>query len=239
MTVALFLALVQAPPALPLVGDTVWIEREVRAPAGSLLRPLPWEPGTMATLLAPPVVEVRTDGWSMRYPVVFWEVGRHQLQVPGPLVIREDGRTDSLPTQSVEVEIGSLVPRTAARADTVPPKPAADLLPASERSLQPVVILGLLAAMILAPLHWWWRRRGPPMQGGSRASRELGLPADAITRWSELGEWRLVADTWIARLEAESPGPERQRVLRELRSARYGTGDRATIERLCRDAAAL
>ncbi|MDZ4673709.1 MAG: hypothetical protein SGI84_04580 [Gemmatimonadota bacterium] len=236
--IALLAALVQAPPP-PLVGDTVWIERQVRAPAGSLLRPLPWQPGAMATLLGAPVIEVRTDGWLMRYPVVFWEVGRHRLQVPGPLVIREDGRTDSLPAQAVEIEVGSLVPRGQTVADTVAPKPAADLLPVAERSLQPAVLLGLLAALVLAPLHWWWRRRGRPVPGGSTPASGLSLPPDVYAKWSAMGEWRLVADGWIARLEAQSQGPERERLLRDLRSARYGSGDPDTIERLCREAAAL
>lgn len=232
--------LLQAPPAGPLVGDTVWIDREVRAPAGSLLRPLPWDPGPVASVLGSPQVEVRTDGWLLRYPVVFWQVGRHRLEVPGPLVIRADGRTDSLPPRTVDVEIASVVPAGGAARDTVTPRPAAELLPTGEQTLQPVVILVLLAAIGLVPLHWWWRRRGPAPVRPSHAVRREVLPDTAVLAgWERLGEWRLVADTWIARLEAGGRGEAGERLLAALREARFGTGDPAVLERLCREAAAL
>jgi hypothetical protein len=231
---AAWLLLVQA--AGPLVGDTVWIDRTVTAQAGSLLRPIPWDPGEKASLLGPPVVEVQTNGWILRYPLVFWEAGRHRLVVPGPLVIRQDGRTDSLPARTVEVDIASLVP--ASQSDTTSPRPAAELLPAGERTLQPVVVLLLLGTMVLVPVHWWWRRRGPPMPRITERPAS-GLPGpDLLARWEELGEWRVVADTWIARLEGEARGEEADRLVTALRAARYGSADAAELEALCREAAA-
>jgi len=235
--VLLLLALLQSPSDRPLVGDTVWIDREVRAPAGSLLRPLPWDPGQVASLLGAPVVEVRTDGWVLRYPLVFWEPGRHRLQVPGPLVIREDGRTDSLPARAVEVEIASLVP-SAAGADTVPPRPPAEILPVGERSIQPLVVLLLLASMVLGPLQWWWRRRGRVAPATPIAARQVLPSPETLATWAGLGEWRLVADSWIARLEAQGGEAASGRLLEELRAARFGGGDATVLEELCREAAA-
>lgn len=237
MNLLLVALLAQAVPAGPLVGDTVWIDREVQAPAGSLLRPIPWDPGPVASLLSAPVVEVRSDGWILRYPLVFWEVGRHRLRVPGPLVIREDGRTDSLPARTVEVEIASLVPRAA--ADSIAPRPAADLLPASERSLQPLLLLLLLAGVILVPWHWWARRRGRPVAVPVAPGRDPVPAIELLAGWAAMGEWRLVADGWIARLEGQALDDDGQRVLEELRSARFGTDDSASLEQLCREAAAL
>lgn len=236
--VLLLVALLQTPSEGPLVGDTVWIDREVRAPAGSLLRPLPWDPGRVASLLGAPEVEVRTDGWVLRYPVVFWEPGRHRLLVPGPLVIREDGRTDSLPARAVEVEIASLVPLAAAEADTVTPRPPAEILPVGERSIQPVVVLLLLASMVLGPMHWWWRRRGRVAPAASTAARQVLPSPETLAAWAALGEWRLVADSWIAKLEGHAGEATSARLLEELRAARFGGGDSAVLERLCREAAA-
>jgi len=229
----LLVALQAAGP--PQVGDTVWIDREIRAEAGSLLRPLPWDPGEVATLLAPPEARVQPGGWLLRYPVAFWRAGTHRLLVPGPLVIRPDGGTDTLPPRTVEVEVASLLPR--GRADTLPPEPAAELLPSGERTPQPVLVLLGLVAVAVAPLHWWWRRRGPRRPAG-RPSRSgvLASPAQ-LAEWAAAGELRLAADGWIARLEEGPSSPDRAALLIALRQARFETGDRDTLARLCAEAA--
>jgi hypothetical protein len=231
----LVLLLLQGSPALPLVGDTVWVEREVRAPAGSLLRPLPWTPGEVASLLGPPEVEVRPGGWLLRYPLVFWRAGTHRLVVPGPLVIREDGGTDSLPSRAAEVTIASLLPR--AGLDTLPPEPPADLIPAGERTLQPMLLLMLLAAAGLAPVHWFWRRRGvvnrEPLPGPIQS---FPPPVQLLDEWAGRGEWRAAADGWIARLEGGPAGPEREDLVAALRAARVESEDTAELARLCHEA---
>ncbi len=235
MNAALLLAAVVQAAGAPQVGDTVWIDREIRAEAGSLLRPLPWDPGEGASLLAPPEARVQPGGWLLRYPLAFWRAGTHRLVVPGPLVIRPDGGTDTLPPRTVEVEVASLLPR--GRTDTLPPEPAADLLPSGERTPQPILVLLGLAATVLAPLHWWWRRRGPraPVAAPAR-SGVLATPAQ-LTEWAQAGELRLAADGWIARLEEGPSSPDRTALLTALRQARFETGDRETLARLCAEAA--
>lgn len=229
----LFLLALQSGADRPLVGDTVWVDREVRAPAGSLLRPRPWEPGEVASLLGPPEVVAIPGGWMLRYPLVFWRAGTHRLAVPGPLVIRADGGTDSLPARPVEIEVASLLP--SGRADTLAPRPAAAGLQAAERSLRPVIVLILLTGLLLAPLHWWWRRRGP-----SRQEAPVTLPSalpDPVTlqAWADLGEYRVAADGWIARLETGPPHGDTQQLVAALRAARFESADTEELARLCRE----
>lgn len=230
----LVLVLLQGPDE-PAVGDTVWLDREIRAPAGSLLRPLPWDPGEDAALLGPPEVIARPGGWVLRYPLAFWRAGRHRLVVPGPLVVRADGGLDTLPPRVAEVLIHSLLPAT--RPDSLPPEPAADLLPVRERTSQPLVILLGAVVVALLPWHWWWRRRG--RVGGeldAGAVHPGPTPAD-LEAWAEAGEWRAAAEGWIARLEQLPASPDGDALLDRLRAARFEAGGAARLPALCREAA--
>ncbi|HUG28823.1 MAG TPA: hypothetical protein VMK53_11080 [Gemmatimonadales bacterium] len=234
MIPTVLLALLQ-PPALPLIGDTVWVAREIEAPAGSLLRPLPWDPGEDILLLGPPEAAARAGGWTLRYPLVFWRPGTHRLAVPGPLVIRPDGMTDTLGTQTELVVIGSLLP--AGRLDTIPPRPAVGLVAAGRRSWLPVMVLTFLAVLVALPLHWWWRRTGPPATRPRPGTRPAVLPPrEMLESWAAAGELRAAADGWMAWLEAAPPSTEGDRLLLALREARFESGDRDTLGALCREA---
>lgn len=236
MTGLVLLLALQA-QAGPLVGDTVWLEREVEAPTGSLIRPLPWEPGEDAQVLGPPEAVARPGGWTLRYPVAFWRTGTHRVVVPGPLLVRPDGSTDSLPGRAMTVLIGSVLP--AGRADTIAPRPAAGLVTTATRSPLPALALPLLAALLLAPLHWWWRRRGPAPVARGSTTGPVVLPVPAqLEAWAAQGELRLAADGWIARLESAPASPERDQLLAGLRAARFDAADQGALAALCREAAA-
>lgn len=233
--IGLVLLALWQPPGLPLIGDTVWVTREIDAPAGSLLRPLPWDPGEDAVLLGPPEAVARAGGWTLRYPLVFWRPGTHRLAVPGPLVIRPDGTTDTVRVQAELVVIASLLP--AGRLDTIPPRPAVGLVAAGSQSWQPVVVLGLLALLLVLPVHWWWRRTGPTAPRPRPASRPPVLPPrEMLEAWAAAGELRAAADGWIAWLESAPPSTEGDRLLLALREARFESGDRDTLGALCREA---
>jgi hypothetical protein len=236
MTAAMVVAMLQA-AAAPLVGDTVWIERAVNAPAGSLIRPLPWDPGEDVALLGAPQAIARPGGWTLRYPVVLWRPGTHRLTVPGPLVIRPDGTTDSLPRQVVTIVIGSVLP--AGRPDTLAPRPAVGLVPAGSRSFQPVLVLAALTFLLLAPLHWWWRRRGPPLPTAPEGDPALAVTPEQLRAWAAAGEVRAAADGWIAVLEAAPAGPARDDLLARLQDARFGAGETRRLAGLCEEASRL
>lgn len=236
MTGLLLLALLQA--GAPRVGDTVWVERDVAAPAGSVLRPLPVEPDDEVLLLGPPQVEARPGGWRLRYPLAIWRAGTRRITVPGPLVIRPDGTTDTLSPQVEVVTIASVLP--PGRRDTLAPRPAAGVVATGSRTPQPVLVLLVLAGILLAPLHWWWRRTGPrPVRPVAPATPPVLPSREMLASWGRAGEWRAAADGWIAWLEMSVPTPDRDRVLLALRRARFEPGDVGTLADLCQEAASL
>ncbi|MBL8978589.1 MAG: hypothetical protein JNM53_09260, partial [Gemmatimonadetes bacterium] len=111
MMPALLIALLQA--ANPTVGDTIWIERRLPLPGGAEVRAAPWALEGNLGLLGRPVV--RRDGGDaiVADPVVAWAAGTHQLTVPGPILIRADGRSDTLPTVTRTIEVASVLPEGA------------------------------------------------------------------------------------------------------------------------------
>src|SRR5690606_26367147 len=122
--------------------------------------------------------------------------------------------------------------------DTIPPRPAVGLVAAGRRSAQPVLILGLLAALLALPVHWWWRRTGAPATRPRPSGRPAVLPPRAMLEsWAAAGELRVAADGWIAWLESAPPSTEGDRLLLALREARFESGDRETLGALCREAA--
>src|SRR5690348_3318775 len=99
MILAALLLLQQVP--LPTVGDTVWVSRSLRAPAGSVVRPAPWpdDPTADVQPLGPAVVSRLGDSIEIRYPLVAWTPGEHPVDIPGPTIIGPGARVDSLPSR--------------------------------------------------------------------------------------------------------------------------------------------
>ncbi len=236
MTLLLLLLLAprQAPQG-PTVGDTVWIERSVRLPAGATIRPRPIEPSALLDPLAAPVVVLRGDEIVLRYPLVFWRPGAHRVELPGPIVVRPDGWSDTLPASVARVEIGSVLP--PGELDSIPPEPAAALIERLERSPQPSLWLVLVAGLGLLPLHRWWKRRGPRVL---TPPGDPGVPmVQRLERWLAAGESRAVLDEWRARIRALPDSPERVGLLARLDAARYGERDPEAVARLQREALAM
>jgi len=222
--IAVLLVLLQMQAASPTVGDTIWLERTVAAPAGAEVRAAVWEPEGPISLLGK--AEVRRSGESatIAYPAVAWVAGSQSVVVPGPIIIHRDGSTDSLPSETRTIQIASVLPPGTA-PDKLPVQPGAGIVAERIHSPWAVVIAVLAGCLLLAPLVWWWRRRGPvvPVTGPSVAEAEIPL-----TEWTEAGELRAVAavaahglrSAIVARLPGAGPGLVTARLLRVVEEQR-------------------
>lgn len=181
------LLLLQAAPLT--VGDTIWLERSVAAPAGADVRASPWNPTGPVALLGQPLLRRQGALTIVAYPAVAWSAGRHVVTIPGPVVIRPDGTTDSLPPESRTIEVASVLP-SGVPPDSVPVQPETGIIPQRITSPVPLVACLLLAALVFLPFQWWWLRRGPPA-GAVRLPAVAAVPP--LAEWSEDGEHRAVA----------------------------------------------
>lgn len=215
----LLLALQQAP--LPTVGDTVWVVRTHPLPGDVLIRPRPITATPAVEPLGSPEVVQSGGEVRLRYPLVVWRPGRHQVEVPGPILVRRDGWSDTLRPTFAVIEVASVLP--ARSRDSLAPQPAFDILPRTSPSPLPVIVLLGLVALPLVPLHWWWRRRGPAPPHRP-APRPPLTEAERLQRWVLLGEARAAAEGWH-QLVVHRAGPEpdepTRRLLARLRAARY------------------
>lgn len=234
MIVALLL-LLQVPAPRLTVGDTIWLERSVPVPPGAEVRAAAWEPEGDIGLLGKPVVR-RIGGTAViSYPAVAWTAGSHTIDVPGPILIGHDGRTDSLPAESQTVVVESVLPANQPPEKvTVQPEVGTVVEPIT--TPWPLVTLLLAALLLLAPVVWWWRRRGPPLPP-MRAGTE---PAPApVAEWGEAGEVRAVAavaahslrGVLVHRLPGAGPGLVTARLIRVLEEQRpkWPTADLARV----------
>jgi hypothetical protein len=209
----------------PSVGDTVWLSRTVRVPAGYAVRATDWEPADPIELLGRGQVVMTGDSARITYPVVLWRTGQHTIDLPGPLLLGPGGTVDSLAASRVSVEVRSVLPRVS--PDSLAPQPRAALVNRRMVSLAPVLGLWLAAAILLLPLHLWWRRRAKPARTTAPPLRPEALTAP-LARWADAGEYRAVANVAAARLRAAveqgvasaHPGLDTERVLAEIAAAR-------------------
>lgn len=219
--IALLLAL-QA--ALPTVGDTIWVERRVTLPGGAEVRPGTWELSGPLGLLGRPVVRREGGEAIVAYPLTAWAPGIHRFDVPGPILVRADGSSDSLPAEPRTVEVGSVLPDGAIPART-PPQPEAGIVAERITTPLPLVALLLLATALFLPGAWWWLRKGPPMALVRGAHAATSVP---LEEWSEAGEHRAVAavaaralrQTITGLLPGTTPGLVTTRLVRVLTEQR-------------------
>ena len=173
--------------ALPSVGDTVWVERSVPNVGTAVLRPQPWSLGALGQQLGPAVVELRSSGALVRYPLVFWYAGDHQLTMPGPVLVRKDGSSDTLAASPVKVRVGSVLPIGISRTK-LEPKPARASVPLEAITLLPLGVLVLVVLLGTGLVALRWRRRGkvPP-----RREPVVGAtPLATFEQWASSGEYR-------------------------------------------------
>jgi hypothetical protein len=194
MTGLVLAALLQA--GAPTVGDTTWLRRTVTAPAASGIEPrrLEGRAGEF-DVLGPPVVTREGARAVLRWPVVFWTTGRHEVELPAVLVTSGEGVVDSEPPAPALVEVASVLP-AGARDSLLAPQPPVAVLPVRRRSWWPA-LAALLAAGAGGYLLW----RGWTRRGASRAPPAgAGTVPPPVVRWAESGEARAVAHAAAARL---------------------------------------
>jgi hypothetical protein len=238
------------------VGDTVWIERAVGSVGGAILRPQAWTVGDLGQQLGPPVVLHGSEGAVVRYALVLWYPGEHVLTMPGPVVVRRDGSSDTLAAQSVRVRVTSVLPE-GQRKPAIPPKPARDPVPLAERTLVPLVLFALAVLMAAAVAAFFWRRgqrprshRGPPrpVEGADpnrRVEQAFHDPA-TLRAWAAAGEYRVALDGWgwiLAKRMAESRDLDEtariQKVEDAIADAVFSPKSARTFAELCRQAEQL
>lgn len=188
------LAALQGAAPLPTVGDTIWVRRAVRLPPRHTARAPAWEPEGDIELLGHPELTLRADSAIIRYPLVAWTPGTHSVEVPSPTLLAPDGAIDSLAPVTVRIQVASVLPDLPDSA--IAPQPGAGIVARPSASLLPLVLLGVAALAMLAPLHWWWRRRGTPLPPAP-SPESTPVP---VERWAGAGEARSVLALAAARL---------------------------------------
>lgn len=201
-TVLLALAFAPAAQRPPTVGDTTWATLAFRVPNRMIIRPQSWDLGDLGQVLGPPEVVFVGESATVRYPLVLWYPGTHTLDLPGPIVVSPEGRSDTLPSGRVVLEIASVLPSDSNRAGLAP-APAEGTLPQGSRSLLPLATGLLVGAAVygLSRLAVRAVRRRRERTGGPPVRPSLDLPP-LLRRWAALGELRAAIDGW-ARLVQE------------------------------------
>jgi hypothetical protein len=190
------------------VGDTVYLERTLGDVGGAVVRPQQWSLGSLGIQLGPADVRQGAGGAVVRYAMVFWYPGEHTLTMPGPVLVRRDGRSDTLSASTVHVSIWSVLPPNA-RKSTLAPRPASRPVPLAAETPIPAIVLSgvVMLGLVLAVLRW--RRRG---RVRPRAMRVTGHQTpEVLARWAAAGEFRAALDGWsrlLARRQAKGDPSE-------------------------------
>jgi hypothetical protein len=183
-----------ASPAAPTVGDTIWLERAVAAPAGWQVRPGKLEAREAIEPLADPTMRRSAAGWLVRYAVVAWKPGAHKLTLAPLWLLGPDGRADSTAGGTTTFSVASVIPDSLLR-----PSPQGLLAPlrgAHRNPLPPIAALALAAGLLAAGVAR--RRRGPRgLEPGPQVPLEGEVPDG---RWLAAGEPKAVAARAIWRL---------------------------------------
>lgn len=209
----------------PTVGDTVWVTRTLRVPAGAVVRASLWpeELGAVVQPLGPPVLVRRGDSLEIRYPLVAWASGEHRLEIPGPAILGPGARSDSLAAEPVTLFIESVLPESV-DPDSLPPQPPAGTVTHTETSWTPLVQFALLGSVLATGVLWVGRRR----QRQAQASAPVPVPVPDALRWAKAGELRAAQGAALGRLRetiaravpAAAPTLDTGSCLRALRAVR-------------------
>ena len=177
----------------PSIGDTIWIARPLGEVRGAIVRPQPWPLEPIGIQLGPAEVSHGAGGATVRYPVIVWYPGDRVLTMPGPVLVRPDGTSDTLPPSSHRLRVESVLTAGEPRA-RLAPRPARSPLPLAARSAIPLIRLAGAVLLAIGVAALLWRRRGRP---GTRPSPAMPEPSgETLERWVRAGEHRAALTRW-------------------------------------------
>ncbi len=222
----------------PTVGDTLTVVHRVPLPAGALLEPRGPTDSAIATLVGAPIVQREGDSVRIAYTLAVWAPGRHQLVIPGAVVVGGDGRIDTLPDATVALRVASVLPERVA-PESIAPQAARPWVERGTVSWWPFVVLLVPVALLLGAAAFWWRRRGPVVAASPRPAASRAERVAQVERWLDAGEVALAVDHLAAMLPDDEAGRawhERARALRfdPDRAAELAAAARAGLQLLSR-----
>lgn len=212
----------------PLVGDTVLVIHRVLAPPGALVQPRAPGDSLIATLLRAPEVVREGDSVRIAYTLTVWSAGRHEVVLPGAIVIGMDGQVDTLADSRVRLDVTSLLPADIP-IETIAPQAARPWVPRADRTELPFLVALPIVALLLLLAGWAWRRRGPVIPPPA-AAPPAASDADRLSAWLAAGEAGLVVDH-LMQHAAELPGGWQEAV----REVRFTPGADARLAELARE----
>jgi hypothetical protein len=212
----------------------VQVVQRIAVPPGALVQPRSPEDSSLATLLGPPDVSREGDSVRIGYTLSVWAAGRNELVLPGAVVIRADGRVDTLPDARVLLDVASVLP-AGARPEAVTPQAARPWVPRADRTLLPVVVLLPMVCALVALGAWAWRRRGP-LPPPPAPPGVPHVPVARLAAWLDAGEAGLVVDHLGPRLDGH---PEAEAWREAVGAVRYTPDSAAALAALARDGLAL
>ena len=80
-------------------------------PSGYVVRASDWDPADPVEPLGRPRVVITGDSARISYPDGDLAAGRHQVELPGPLLLGPGGKVDSLPGRTLRITVRSVLPR--------------------------------------------------------------------------------------------------------------------------------
>lgn len=216
------------------VGDTTTIVQRIAVPPGALVQAQPPSDTTLATLLAPPSVTREGDSVRIAYRVTLWAPGQNVLTIPGAIVVRLDGRIDTLPDAKVPLNVASVLPvgQPAAR---VAPKQARPWVARADRTFLPWAI-AVPILLLVGLLGWWQRRRRGPKAPAFAPPVSPPVDAARLAAWIVAGESRLA----VLHLEAAlRDRPEAAAWCAEVAALRYAPESDGDLHALAASGLAL
>ncbi len=219
----------------PTVGDTLTVVHRVAVPTGALVQPRGPADSSLATLVGTP--DVRREGDSVRiaYTIAVWSPGRHDLVLPGAIVVRGSGAIDTLPDAHVTLDVASVLPERMA-AESIAPRAARPWVERASSSLLPLAVLLVPVALVMVGLVLWWRRRGPDAPVESVLVADPTDRIEQVRRWLAAGEATLAVDHLATLLP---PGDPADAWREQVRAVRFEREAAARLEALGHEGLAL